>query len=98
MKSVSGFRPLDAEAAKRMAVLAGASEESIDTEDIPEWTKEDFSSALPFNSVWKPRNEQITARIDVDIIVWLKSHGKGYQTLMNDLLRKEILEERQKLA
>jgi uncharacterized protein (DUF4415 family) len=53
---------------------------------------------VPFRSLYKPRKEQITARIDADVLAWLKSHGKGYQTLMNELLRKDMLEERNKLA
>jgi len=98
MMNVSGFNTLDEESAKRTDVLASASVESIDSGNIPEWTKEESSSALPFDAVWKPRKEQISARIDVDILVGLKSHGKGYQTRMNVLLRKEMLEERQKMA
>ena len=31
--------------------------------------------------------------IDADILLWLKSCGKDYQTLLNGLLRKEMMEE-----
>ncbi len=98
MKKVSGFNSLDNEARKRIDALVTVSDKDIDTSDIPEWTAADFARASLFSSVWKPRKEQITARLDVDILLWLKSHGKGYQTLMNDLLRKEMLEELSKLA
>lgn len=65
----------------------------IDTAEISEWTAEDFAQAVPFSTLYKPRKEQITARLDADVLAWLKAHGKGYQTLMNSLLRKEMMEE-----
>lgn len=98
MKRERGFSPMDEEAKKRIEALAALPDSEIDTSDIPEWTDEDFARAVPFHSLFKPRKEQITARIDADVLAWLKSHGKGYQTLMNELLRKEMMEERKKLA
>ena len=98
MKRERGFSPMDEEAKKRIAELAALPDSEIDTSDIPEWTEADFARAVPFHSLFKPRKEQITARIDADVLAWLKSHGKGYQTLMNELLRKEMMEERKKLA
>jgi len=89
---------MDEEAKKRIAALAALPDSEIDTSNIPEWTEEDFARAVPFHSLYKPRKEQITARIDADVLAWLKSHGKGYQTLMNELLRKNMLEEKNKLA
>ena len=96
MKRERGFSPMDEEAKKRIAALAALPDSEIDTSDIPEWTEEDFARAVPFHSLFKPRKEQITARIDADVLAWLKSHGKGYQTLLNELLREDMLEERKK--
>jgi len=98
MKRERGFSPMDEEAKKRIEALAALPDSEIDTSDMPEWTEEDFAKAVPFHSLFKPRKEQITARLDADVLAWLKSHGKGYQTLMNELLRKEMMEERKKLA
>jgi uncharacterized protein (DUF4415 family) len=98
MKRVTGFSPLGEEEKKRLAELAALPDSEIDTSDIPEWTEEDFAKAVPFQSLYKPRKEQITARIDADVLAWLKSFGKGYQTRINELLRKEMLEQRKKLA
>jgi len=89
---------MDEDTKARLSALADLPDSEIDTTDIKEWSDEDFTKAVPFHSVYKPRKEQITTRIDADILLWLKSHGKGYQTLMNDLLRKEMLEECKKLA
>lgn len=93
MKQENGFKPLDDEARRRLEALAAMPDSDIDTSDIKEWTEEDFSQARPFHDIYKPKKEQITTRIDSDILMWLKSHGKGYQTLLNDLLRKEMMEE-----
>lgn len=86
---------MDEEERKRLETLAAMPDSEIDTSDIKEWTDENFAEARPFNSIYKPKKEQITTRIDSDILMWLKSHGKGYQTLLNDLLRKEMMEELQ---
>lgn len=98
MKRVSGFDVIDEETQERMKALSAMPDDQIDFSEIPEWTPEDFASAVPFHSIWRARKTQITARIDADILVWLKSHGKGYQTLMNNLLRKEMIKEQKKMA
>ncbi len=93
MRKASGFNPIDESARQRMADLAAMSDESIDFSDIPEWDDKAFKEAVPFSSVFKPRKEQITTRLDADILLWLKSHGKGYQTLINDVLRQAMKKE-----
>jgi uncharacterized protein (DUF4415 family) len=35
--------------------------------------------------------QQITARVDADVLEWLKSQGKGYQGRLNAILRRERL-------
>ncbi|MDA3850387.1 MAG: BrnA antitoxin family protein [Spirochaetaceae bacterium] len=95
MHQENGFKPMDEKMKERLATLASMPDSEIDTSDIKEWTDEDFAQARPFHEIYKPKKEQITTRIDADILVWLKSHGKGYQTLLNDLLRKEMIEELQ---
>lgn len=96
MKKVTGFKPMNETNKKRITELAKRPDSEIDTSDIPEWTKEDFAHSVPFHSLYKPRKEQVTARIDSDVLVWLKSFGRGYQTLMNELLRKEMMESKKK--
>ncbi len=98
MKQERGFSPMSEETKARLAALAELPDSEIDTSDIKEWTDEDFAQAVPFHDIYRPRKEQITTRIDADVLLWLKSHGKGYQTLLNDLLRKEMIEECKKLA
>jgi uncharacterized protein (DUF4415 family) len=98
MRRVNGFPEMTEEQKKRISTLKDRPEDQIDTSEIPEWTEKDFNKAVLFTKLYKPRKEQITARLDADILIWLKSHGRGYQTLMNNLLRKEMLEEKKKQA
>lgn len=68
-------------------------EEDIDLSDIPELT-EDFWKNAKRGDFYKPRKEQITIKIDADVLAWLKSNGKGYQTRLNAILRHEMLSKR----
>jgi uncharacterized protein (DUF4415 family) len=40
---------------------------------------------------YRPVKKQITARVDADVLAWLKSQGKGYQSRMNAILRDAML-------
>lgn len=64
--------------------LQSRKDKDIDTSDIPELDNEFFKSA-----VWRlPGKQSVTIRIDTDVLEWFKSGGKGYQTRINQLLRK----------
>lgn len=59
-------------------------DEDIDTSDIPELDKTYWSNA---KIVIPPHKKAISLRVDEDILSWFKEHGKGYQSLMNAVLR-----------
>ena len=64
--------------------LESVKDEDIDTSDIPELDEEFFR-----NAVWRlPGKQPVTIRIDTDVLEWFRSQGKGYQTRINQLLRK----------
>lgn len=67
---------------KRLATL---SDDEIDTNDIPELT------AAQLAEHYRPVKKQITARLDADVLAWLKADGKGYQSRMNAILRQAML-------
>ena len=57
----------------------------IDYSDIPKTNKEFWADAklvLP-----KENKKSIALRIDNDVLKWLKSQGKGYQSKINNILR-----------
>ncbi|MBT3337224.1 MAG: BrnA antitoxin family protein [Anaerolineae bacterium] len=64
------------------------SDDEIDFSDIDEITPEEFAQAVVRHGLNPDRKkEQITIRIDSDVLTWFRSQGKGYQTRINDLLR-----------
>jgi uncharacterized protein (DUF4415 family) len=63
-------------------------EEDIDYSDIPEITAEQFAKGVVRRGLSGPtRKEQITLRLDADVLEWFRARGKGYQTQINSLLR-----------
>jgi uncharacterized protein (DUF4415 family) len=39
---------------------------------------------------YRPVKEQITLRLDKDVIAWFKTGGEGYQTRINEVLRDHV--------
>jgi uncharacterized protein (DUF4415 family) len=40
----------------------------------------------------RPRKRRISLRVDVEVVDWLKSNGPGYQTRINRILRRVMME------
>jgi uncharacterized protein (DUF4415 family) len=77
----------------RLAALAARPDSEIDLSDIPELTEEDWKNAVR-GKHYRPVKAQITASLDKDVLAWLKAGGRGYQTRMNAILRREMLQAR----
>lgn len=77
---------------RHLAELASLPDDSIDTGDIPELSDEVWSAGVR-GRFYRPVKQQITARVDSDVLEWLKSQGKGYQGRLNAILRREMLAE-----
>ena len=71
--------------------LSARPDSEIDTSDIPELTDEQWKHAVR-GRFYRPVKRQITARVDADVLDWLKRQGKGYQSRINAILRREMLE------
>jgi len=68
--------------------LDSMTDEDIDVSDIPEITPEMFARAIVRRGLRpEPTKEQVTLRIDSDVLAWFRSQGRGYQTRINALLR-----------
>jgi uncharacterized protein (DUF4415 family) len=92
MKRVSGIpRTLSKKAERELRTLAAMSDGDIDLSDAPEIT--DWSGAV-VGLFYRPRKTPLTVRIDVDVLAWLRSKGKGYQTRINRILRDAMLVEK----
>lgn len=77
---------------KELAMLSVKPESEIDFSDIPATTGNDWQGAVR-GKFYRPVKQQLTVRIDVDVLEWLKSQGKGYQSRLNDILRAAMLDK-----
>ncbi len=77
----------------RLARVAEMSDAEIDTGDIPELTEAQLAE-MERGRFWRPVKEQVTTRIDADVLAWLKASGKGYQSRINAILREAMLRAR----
>jgi uncharacterized protein (DUF4415 family) len=88
--SLDGLPSLTAAQRANLQALAKRPDTEIDTSDIPALTDEQLKNAVR-GRFYRPVKQQITARVDADVLDWLKSQGKGYQGRMNAILRREML-------
>ena len=70
--------------------LQAMQDEDIDTSDIPELDDAFFEKA----EVMLPAKKSVTMRLDADVLDWFK--GQGYQTRINQLLRKYMEAQEQR--
>ena len=80
-------KPMTAEQRRRIESIR---DEDIDYSDIPPLTEEQLKRFVR-GRFYRPTKQAISVRIDSDIISWLKSQGKGYQTRINAILRDAML-------
>jgi len=68
-------------------------DKQIDFSDIPEVTPEMFARAVVRRGLKPvPRKEQLTIRVDSDVLEGYRRQGPGYQTRINALLRAYMQE------
>jgi uncharacterized protein (DUF4415 family) len=63
-------------------------DEDIDYSDIPPTTDEQFARMVVRKGLGDARTkQQVTLRLDSDVLAWFRGRGEGYQTKINSLLR-----------
>ena len=72
---------------KRLEELENIPESAIGTSDIPELDASFWETAKLVQPMTK---QSISLRVDTDVLDWFKSQGKGYQSLMNAVLRSYV--------
>jgi uncharacterized protein (DUF4415 family) len=58
-------------------------------EELLSLAEEETGSEARWN---RPRKRRISLRVDVEVVDWFKSKGPGYQTRINRILRKVMVE------
>ena len=82
------MRKLTKEQKQDIRAIAAKKDRDIDFSDVPpvlDW------SGAEIGKFYRPVKEPVTMRLDSDVIAWLKSGGRGYQTKANQLLRHAML-------
>jgi uncharacterized protein (DUF4415 family) len=92
---VKGVPKLTEAQRENLKRLAERPDDEIDYSDIPEVT--DFSG-FEVGKFYRPVKEAVTVRLDADVVHWLKRDGKGYQTRLNAILRREMERSGRKAA
>ena len=77
---------------QELTALASMPDSEIDFTDIPPTQENDWLGAERAK-FYRPVKQQLTVRIDSDILAWLKSRGKGYQSRLNEILRSAMIEK-----
>ena len=85
---------LTAEKKQELQRLAARPDREIDLSDIPE-IRELPSDAL-IGKFYRPIKASVTIRIDADVLAWLRSSGEGYQTRINEYLRRLMRRNRKR--
>lgn len=88
--------PLTEAQLAELEALKNMRDEDIDYSDIPPLTEEFWKNAVRFRDreLYRPNKESTTVRLDSDVLAWLRSYGKGYQTRINALLREAMLRDK----
>ena len=85
---------------ERHRKLVNMSDEDIDYSDIPELDEDFFKNAKLVKR--NPATEAISIRVDRDTLEWFRNTAKsnpeikGYQTLINDVLRTYVAHQTNK--
>ena len=75
-----------------LKALKALPDNQIDYSDAPPAKPEDWRNVV-VGKFYRPIKQQLTLRVDADVIDWFKSQGKGYQTRINELLRDVMMKE-----
>lgn len=65
----------------RLQAAAGRGKRSLPR--VPEWA-----------AYYRPIKKPVTLRLDADVLAWFKRQGRGYQTRINQALRKLMTDEK----
>lgn len=86
-------RKLASNLVEELAALDAMRDEDIDLSEVPE--ANDWSGAERAK-FYRPLKEQVTLRLDADVLHWFRQSGRGYQTRINAALRRFVEDDDRK--
>jgi uncharacterized protein (DUF4415 family) len=87
---LNNLPPLTKKQKAELKALSDMSDSEIDYSDIPPLNDAFWKNAVR-NPFYRPTKTSTTVRVDSDVLAWLKSQGKGYQSRLNTILREAML-------
>ena len=80
--------------AKQKVQLQALRGRTPDTHDIPEAPARNWRYAHRGPGfrpdLYRARKSAISLRVDIDVLQWLRARGPGYQSRINEILRREM--------
>ncbi|GHV88452.1 hypothetical protein AGMMS50267_08120 [Spirochaetia bacterium] len=80
---------------ERIQKIRAMQDKDIDLFDMPALTQEQLARFVPAKllnrSLYRPVKIPVKINYDADVLEWFRSFGKGYQTRINEVLRKYML-------
>jgi uncharacterized protein (DUF4415 family) len=74
---------------RRLAQVAAQPDSQIDFSEIPPLTEKFWKNAAR-NPFRRRAKQQLTVRLDADVVAWLQRPGADYQSRLNGLVRKAM--------
>lgn len=87
---LANLPPLTAGQEAELEALTARPDSAVDYGDIPPLNDAFWQNAVR-NPIYKPTKTSTTLRLDTDVLLWLRSQGKGYHSRINAILRREML-------
>jgi uncharacterized protein (DUF4415 family) len=82
--------PLTDRQRKELEQLALLADSAIDFSDAPAIKT---ARRVQIGRFYRPVKEQISLRVDADVLAWFRSRGGKYQSYMNEVLRRAMRTE-----
>jgi len=85
-------RPLTDKQSADLETLVALPDDQIDLSEIPDVRD---CSGPRWGLFYRPLKQQLTLRLDADVVAWFKKRapdGRGYQTDINRALREHVLQ------
>ena len=80
--------PLSERERKELEGLAKMADSKIDFSDAPEIMS--VPASVRVGRFYRPIKQQISLRVDADVLAWFRSRGNKYQKQINEVLRREM--------
>lgn len=78
------FTPAQMKMLKKLEAMTDAAIDLSDIREQPDW------KGAKRGMFYRPLKQQLTLRLDADVVDWFKRQGEGYQTRINAVLRKHV--------